>query len=341
MTGSGLFTNKGAVQPRFIEGKGGVAGEVGDLRQDVASALKYMCAITVAEFTNALATATDNLMEATASQLAARRLLPAALPATGALTQATITNLLAGGPRQLRFVTAGATPAHQPDAATVEGWDERGVPQTEVVPLKQEAGEFLSTRFWSNLKHIDLGEGGGTGATLAIGLGGKLGLASNPKLRAGRKAVIQEVSGGSVVTTGTVNRAEDGTASGVTGTVDLVTPTPVMPTTETLVVAIDGGADQTVTFASPADLADIVAAINAECGAGFASASTNYLQLTSPTTGVGSSIDIKAASTSLTILGLTAGLVKGLGNGLYGSYTPSAPLDGSTDFALTYEYVPD
>ncbi|MFA5436177.1 MAG: hypothetical protein WC372_09090, partial [Candidatus Neomarinimicrobiota bacterium] len=256
-----------------------------------------------------------------------------------------------------------------------------------------------------------------------------------------------EVSGGSVVTTGTVNRAEDGTASGVTGTVDLVTPTPVMPTTETLVVSIDGGGDQTVTFASPADLADIVAAINAECGAGFASASTNYLQLTSPTTGagssinikaastslailgltvgettgedgtaagvtgtvdlvtapvmpttetlvvsiddeadltvtfanpadladivaainavcgadfaaaggagsafllltspttgVGSSIDIKAASTSLTILGLTAGLVKGFGNGLYGSYTPNAPLDGSTDFALTYEYVPD
>lgn len=343
-TGSGLFTHKGAVQPRFIEGKGGVAGEVGDLRQDVAEALKYMCAITVAEFTNALATATNNLMAATASQLAARRLLPAATPATGVLTQATITSLLAGGPRQLRFVTAGATPAHQPASARVEGWDERGAPQTELVPLKQEAGEFLSTRFWSDLKYIDLAEGQGTGATLAIGLGGKLGLASNPKLRAGRKAVIQEVSGGSVVTNGTVNRAEDGTAASALGAVDLVGGTPVMPTTETLVVAIDGGADLTVTFANPADLAAIVAAINAVCGAGFAAAGgagSAYLLLTSPTTGTSSSIDIKAASTSLTILGLTAGLVKGVGNGLYGSYTPHAALDGSTDFSLTYEYVPE
>lgn len=339
-TGSGLFTHKGAVQPRFIEGKGGVAGEVGDLRRDVVTALGPVCALTVKEFTDAFAVAPNNLMAATASQLAARRLLPAATPAVGVLTQATIDNL-ASNPRQLTFTTAGGTAADQPEAATVTGKDERGEPQVEVVSLSQTAGMVTSAFFWSDLNYIDLGEGGGTGATLALGLGGKLGLEVPPQSRAGRVAVIQEVAAGVVVTNGVVVGPDVRLAATVTGTVDLVTPTPTMPTTETLVVAIDGGAELTVTFANPADLAAVIAAINAVCGAGFAAASTNYLMLTSPTTGVDSSIDIKAASTSLTLLGLTAGVTLGEGNGRYGSYTPNASLDGSTDFALTYEYVPE
>lgn len=343
-TGSGLFSSKGPVQARFIEGKGGVPGEVADLRQDVKTTFAAMAALCVEEFTNALATAANNMMAATASVSgAAVRLLPAVTPAVGKLTQATVTNLAAAS-RQILLTTAGATPAHQPSTATLVGKDERGKPQTEVVPLKQEAGAFLSTLFFSDLEYIDLAaDGTGTGATLAIGLGGKIGLSHKVVARAGRNAVIQEVAGGSVVTNGVVLRADEGVAATVTGTVDLVTPVPVMPTTETLVLGIDG-VTVTTTFATPADLAAIVAAINAAATAvnplwtAIASVSTNYLMLTSPTTGISSSLDIKAASTSLVILGFTAGLLKGVGNGAYGSYTPNAALDGSTDFALYYEY---
>ena len=174
---------------------------------------------------------------------------------------------------------------------------------------------------------------------MSIGLGALLGLGAAVRSRAGLVSVIQEVEDGAVVTTGTVleGAALPGTD---TGTADLVTPTPTLPTTETLVVAIDGGADLTVTFSSPADLAGVIAEINAVCGAGFADASTNYLRLTSPTTGPGSSISIRAASTSLVILGFTAGIYQGSDGGK-GTYAPATAPDGSTSYAVYYEFTPN
>jgi hypothetical protein len=342
MSGSGLFSNEHAVSPAIVPGKSGMAGEIADLRRDLARTLGGLAAITVEEFTNALASASNNMMAATASVASVVTLLPAAVGATGKLTQATIDNL-AAAPRQLSFATAGSTPAHQPDTCTVYGKDERGKPQVEVVTLKQTADSVLTANFWSDIEKVVLAAGQGTGATLAIGLGLKIGLSQKVVSRAGRVAVIQEVSGGSVVTTGTVALSSTGTSATVTGSVNLVDGTPVMPTTETLVFAVDGGALKTVTFDTPADLAAIVAAINTVAGATIAAAGgtgDEFLTLTSTTAGVNSSIDIRAASTSLTILGLTAGVTKGLGNGKYGSYTPAAALDGATDFALYYEYDP-
>lgn len=101
-------------------------------------------------------------------------------------------------------------------------------------------------------------------------------------------------------------------AAAVVGTVNLVDGTPTMPTTETLILAIDGGAPVTVTFANPANLAAIVSAINTAVGATVAAAGgtgTKFLALTSGTTGSDSSIAI--SGTSLTKLGLTAGTVTG------------------------------
>lgn len=341
MSGSGLFAREHAVSPAVVLGKSGMAGEIADLRSDLARTLGGLAAITVEEFINALASAANNMMAATASAASAVTLLPAATGATGKLTQATITNL-AAAPRQLSFTTAGSTPAHQPDTCTVYGKDERGKPQVEVVTLKQTADAALTTNFWSDVDRVVLAVGQGTGATLAVGLGLKIGLSQKVRSRAGRVAVIQEVSGGTVLATGTVALATTGTAATVTGTVNLV-DTPTMPTTETLVFAVDGGTLKTLTFATPANLAAIVTAINTAAGATIAAAGgtgNDFLVLTSTTTGVGSSLDIRSSSTALTLLGLTAGVTKGQGNGTYGSYTPAAALDGSTDFALYYEFDP-
>lgn len=342
--GSGIFDHARPVVPPLVTpGKGGIAGEVGDLRRDVANALHPMAAIAVEEFTNALAAAANNMMAATASvATTAVQLNPIALPAPGSLMQATITNL-AAAPRQLQFTTAGVTPAHQPSVATIHGKNERGKPQVEVVTLLQTAGSVLSTMFWGDVDYVLLAaDGGGAGATLAVGLGDKIGLSQPVVKRAGVAALLTEVTGGAVIVpTGTMLTAADGTAATVTGTVDLVTPAPpapVMPTVETLVMAVDGAAALTLTFATPADRAAVIAAINA-VWPGVATASGNFIALTSPTTGVGSKLDISAASTSLVILGLTAAITSGVGNGTYGSYKPAAALNGTLDFAVYYEYA--
>lgn len=339
MSGSGLFSAAKARLPSMVKlGQGGLAGEIADLREDVRNTLAPLACLVVDEFTNAAASTASNVMAATASQVAARTLLPGAA-AQGVLTN-TILASLASAPRQLTFTTAGATPAHQPAFATIHGKDERGRPQVEKVDLRQTAGAFTSTLFFSDVDKIELAGGEGTGATLAIGLGTKIGLSRKLVKRAGRAAVLQEVSGGSVVTNGTFATAADGTAASVTGTANLVDGTPTLPTTETLVLVVDGGDLKTVTFASPANLAAIVSAINTAVGATVAAAGgagSKFLVLTSPTTGVNSSLDIRSSSTSLTILGLTAGVTKGLGNGVNGAYTPAAALDGTVDFAVYYE----
>ena len=277
-------------------------------------------------------------MAATTSQITEDELLPDATPAVGVLTQATIDDLGTGGIRQLLFTVAGATPAERAPTATVTGRNSAGIRVTETLPLPDVAGTALTGTFFSDIEKVVLAAGSGAGATVSIGLGALLGLGAAVVSRAGRVAVIQEVAAASVVTSGTVlvGVALPGTD---TGTADLVTPTPTLPTVETLVVSIDGGADLTVTFASPADLAGVIAEINAVCGAGFADASTNYLRLTSPTTGAGSSIAIRAASTSLIILGFTAGSYQGSDGGK-GTYAPNSAPNGATSYAVYYEYDP-
>lgn len=100
----------------------------------------------------------------------------------------------------------------------------------------------------------------------------------------------------------------------VTGTANIVDGTPTLPTTETLILSIDGDDAVTVTFATPANAAAAVTAINTALGASIASlggTGNKYLKLTSTNTGADSSIAISASSTALTILGLTAGTVTG------------------------------
>jgi hypothetical protein len=206
-SGSGLFSNERATNPSSFEaGKSGMAGELGDLRRDIQRTLAPLAAIAVEEFTNALAAAANNVMAATASVATARTLLPAATPAAGSLTQATVTNL-ANAPRQLVFTTAGTTPANQPASATIYGKDERGKAQVETVALAQTAAAATSTKFFSDVEKIELPAGEGAAATLAIGLGAKIGLSQKIRARAGLAAVIREIAGGAVVTTGTIGLA--------------------------------------------------------------------------------------------------------------------------------------
>jgi len=332
--GSGLMTAQRPKQSRFVTGKRGLAGEVGDLRDDIEEELSPMAAIAVQEYVDPLATAANNLMAATTSQAAEDELLPDATPATGVLTQATIDNLSTGGPRQILFTVAGGTPAHRAPTATIYGTAVGGAKTSETVSLPSVAGTALTGTFFVDIDRIVLAAGSGTGATVAIGLGALLGLSASVVSRAGRVAVIQEVAAGSVVTNGTVLEGADAAAT-VTGSQDLSSGGTLG--TETLIVEVDGAAAQTVTFATPANTAAVVAAVELVIPGIASDDGSDHLVLTSPTTGPTSSLAI--SGTSLTKLGITAGYYQGTSGGK-GTYAPNSAPNGSNDYALYYEYDP-
>lgn len=91
------------------------------------------------------------------------------------------------------------------------------------------------------------------------------------------------------------------------GTADLSTLTyPTQLDAETLVVAVDGAASATVTFASPADSAAVVSQINTAVGSNIASLSTGGRLVLSSTTKLATSSLQVVSGTGLTNLGLTA-----------------------------------
>jgi hypothetical protein len=330
--GSGLFSNqKGVVPYKTAVGKSGLPGEVGDLRRDIATTMALMAAICVQEFVDPLAASATNMMAATASQTTEDVLLPAAAPAAGALTQATIDNLSTGGPRQIEFTVGGSTPAERAPTATIHGKDVDGLPKVQTLALPNVADDVLSD-FFSDIDKIVLAPGSGTDATVSIGLGALLGLAAPVVSRAGYVAVLQEVAAGSVVTTGTVSEGAV-TAGSVTGGSDLSSGGTLG--TETLIISVDGAAAQTVTFSSPSNTAEVVAAVEAVIPGIASDDGSDHLVLTSPTTGPDSSIQI--SGTSLVKLGMTAGIYQGADTG-YGTYAPDSAPNGSTSYAVYYEY---
>lgn len=81
----------------------------------------------------------------------------------------------------------------------------------------------------------------------------------------------------------------------------------------TLKLKVDGGAEQEVVFATanPVYIDSVVDEVNDQTGGLVASASGSQLQLTSNTTGTGSTLEI-TGGTGLTELGLSVGIVNGL-----------------------------
>lgn len=102
----------------------------------------------------------------------------------------------------------------------------------------------------------------------------------------------------------------------VKGTVDITGLTyPGDPGTKTVVLAIDGAANVTATFANPADAAALIGELNAVFQPLGVTASletgTNYLVLTGTTLGVAGSIKVDATGTANATLGLTAATTTG------------------------------
>jgi len=187
--GSGLFTTAAPVIPHLSK------GEVDDLRQDVAAALKPMATLTVDEWTNPVASAAAGLKAATATVAS-----PVVLSASDLLQAGK--DALVANPRNVTFTTAGVTPADAPATATIVGTDIDGNPLTETVTLAQTATIAESVKAFKTITSISFPAADGVAATVAIGFGKKFGLTKTVKSRAGLVGVIKEIEAGVAVTTG-------------------------------------------------------------------------------------------------------------------------------------------
>lgn len=188
--GSGLFSRAKA----YLSHKVKPGSEIYDIRKDVGDELDPLAAIAVEEFTNPAAGAANDLLVATASTVAVQTILEAGLLAPGLAK-------LAAFPRNLIFTTAGATPADAPATVVVTGTF-NGVAQTETINIAQTATVATGVKPFSTITSIVYAAGQGAAATVAIGVGGGLGVTRKPKARAGLVAPVREIAVGVAVTTG-------------------------------------------------------------------------------------------------------------------------------------------
>jgi hypothetical protein len=164
--GSGLASKIRGLKSHLTLGGGGVAGEVGDLRQDVVNALTPLAAVAAEEFTNLVGTAAPGaatLLAATATVASIVTVLPASLLAAGLA-------MLAAWPRQLTFTTAGTTAADVPANVVINGLNEYGVAVSETLVLSQTAAAVTSVNYFSSITSIVYPAADGTGGTVAIGI---------------------------------------------------------------------------------------------------------------------------------------------------------------------------
>lgn len=104
----------------------------------------------------------------------------------------------------------------------------------------------------------------------------------------------------------------DTAAACTEGTIDLLSAFPVI-TTQTLLVKVDGGATQTITFASPASYTALFSQITSQLtGATPSLGAGDGLVLTSSTTGASSSIQIVTGGTATALLGLVVETITGV-----------------------------
>lgn len=191
MSGSGLFSNQQAQRPHSMQ------REVEDLRNDVKATFAPMAAIGVDEYTNPAAGDAAGLEAATATTVAPR----------------TVTSFVAGGVaallafgRNVTFTTAGATPADAPATALVTGTDMDGKAQTETVNVPQTATIAAGAKIFKTVTSVAYAAADGTGATVSIGFGDKLGVTKKPLARAGLDGVlVREVAVGALVTNGVLS----------------------------------------------------------------------------------------------------------------------------------------
>jgi hypothetical protein len=177
--GSGLFSNQKPAKSHLVQGKGGVAGEITDLRRDLGASLAPLAAFTVDEF-SAPAVADPNGIKESFASLAAT-----AVEYTGTDLDGVVGTADMDPPRNITVTTgAGGTPGDSPSEAYITGKGIDGVERTETIALSQSAGTDVGAYAFVSVSKVALkGDGAGTGAALEVGFGTLMGLSKKLKSR--------------------------------------------------------------------------------------------------------------------------------------------------------------
>lgn len=193
MSGSGLFENQRGVSPsKTAPGKGGLPGEVGDLRRDVGAVLGTLAAITVQQWNAPLAGGADTLKFVTGV------VTEPIVHGPEDFTPATLADMLEA-PRRVVIGIGGPTATDAPDSATIKGKLVNGEDHEETVAVPQvDGGEVSTSHFFASIESIAFTAGQGTGAAYLLGTSLAIGLAGHLQSRAGAPAVTMEVEDGTV-----------------------------------------------------------------------------------------------------------------------------------------------
>jgi hypothetical protein len=332
--GSGLFSKMRAHLSHLVKPGGGFQGELFDLRKDISTTMAGLVAIAVEEFTNvigAVAPGAAALLDAAASVAAPVTVLAAALKAAG-LSE------LAVCARAVSFTTGGLTPADAPATATITGFDQKGVAQTEVVTLAQTGTIAHGVKLWSSITSIAYPAADGTGATVSIGIDA---------------ATIQAATATVAAVTTTPGSALNqlplaGAPRQLVFTTSGTTPADAPANVVIHGLDVNGNAiKETLTLAQTATTATSVNCYSSITSLVYPAADGTGAKLAigiAAPIGLTKKIMSRAGLVSL-IREISSGSVVTNGvvtapssAGPNGSYTPNTPADGVTDYAIYYEY---
>ncbi len=201
---SKLFGSQRPDKAHLVSGKGGVAGEVDDLRSDIEAAFLSQeqngGLLRTDEFTDPAAADVDAIKLSISSETTAQQYLAADLDGV----------VGAGEMVPPRNITITSTVSADIDAVgvVITGLvrDETGtlVDQTETITLTDGGGVTdAGSKPFSQVTQIDVPAQSGTGGALEFGFGDIIGLSELMVSQAGLLAPIREIEAGTVVTTGT------------------------------------------------------------------------------------------------------------------------------------------
>ena len=175
--GSGLWSKQTPTKDHLIDGPGGIAKEVQDVRLDLAAALQPLVGVAIEEYVDPPAAVATAIMLVTAREVGTVKYQYAGL--TGSVGAGAISP-----PRNIEVVTAGSTATQAPTSVTVTGFDAQGNALTEVITgTAAGAGTYVGVKCFAKVTQVTFTGGTGTGATISVGTGIVIGLSYIPKTR--------------------------------------------------------------------------------------------------------------------------------------------------------------
>lgn len=200
MSGSGLFSDQGARLPHLVEGKGGVPGEVDDLRRDVARVLGPLAALALDDFGDAALDVAD--VDAIKDEFSSAA---GAATFSGSDLDGVVGTGTMSPPRNITIDTTVAATGYTD--CTVTGTDIDGNVLTEDFTGIDSIGQVVGTKLFASVTELAFTGGTDAAATHAVGFGDLVGLKPAPLALASlaAPALIHEVVDTAVVTSGALS----------------------------------------------------------------------------------------------------------------------------------------